>query len=347
MISAKLREMAVSCTRPVPGSFGRLLSFVLIFSASALAMQPDTPPNETLSVTLNVVATDSSGKPVPDLTAADFRVSDNGSPQELTAFRRNQGNGPSALVLLFDLLNLNLASVGYEWQQIKQSLPEMPASESLYLYLLVKDGSLYAVHALPADGAIPAQPDTSWIQNIGPLLQTAMQKVNQLRPTDIRTQINIRFQATYNALDHLRSAMATVPGRKELVWVTYGIPSSIRYVGGEWFDCTPLLRQLAARFNGANVAVYTVDPGMNLGRGMLNRDALQVLTGNTGGRSFTSSDVRHSVVQAVADARINYSLQYTPTHENRDGKYHQVRVACNRKGVHIQTEQGYFAPRPQ
>jgi VWFA-related protein len=284
---------------------------------------------------------------VPDLSANDFRVSDNGSPQQVTAFRRNQSNGPRALVLLFDLLNLNLANVGFEWQQIKRSLPEMPASESLYLYLLVKDGSLYAVHGLPPDGAVPAQPDTSWIQNIGPLLDTAMQKVNQLRPTDIRTQVNIRFQATYNALDNLRSAMATVPGRKELVWVTYGIPSSIRFVGGEWFDCTPLLRQLAGRFNAANVAVYTVDPGMNLARGMLNRDALQVLTGNTGGRSFASSDLRQAAVQAVADARMNYSIQYTPTQNNWDGKYHQVRVACNRKGVHVQTEQGYFAPGPK
>lgn len=308
------------------------------------AEQASTPTAQPITVTLTVVATDGSGQPVTDLTAKDFKVSDNGAQQQMIGFKRNETKGPQALVLLFDLLNLDLANEGFEWQQMKQSIPEMPASDSLYLYLLVKNASLYPVHGLPAAGTAESPQDTSWIHNIGPLLNTAMEKVNQLRPTEIQTQVGIRFKATYDALEKLRDDMNVVPGQKELVWVTYGIPSSIRFVGQNWVDCTPLLRQLATRYSATSIAIYTVDPGVNIGRGILNRDALQSLTGNTGGRSFTGSDLRATVARAVADARNNYSIQYNPPLKNWGGKYHKVRLSCDRKDVHILTEEGYFAP---
>jgi VWFA-related protein len=235
-----------------------------------------------------------------------------------------------------------MAARGVVWQSIKQAMPEMPASDALYLYLLVKDGSLYPVHGLPPIAGGEQSSEASWIQNIGPLLNTAMNKVNQLRPTDLETQVNLRFQATYNALEKVRGNMAVIPGRKELIWATYGIPSSIRFAGNNWFDCTPLLRQLAARYNQSDIAIYTLDPGVNLNRGQLNRDTLDILTGITGGRSFGTSDIREAAVRAVADARASYSLTYVPPTDEHAGKFRKVRVTSERRGMHIQAEEGYF-----
>ena len=120
-------------------------------------------------LTLNVVATNANGTAVQNLTANDLKVTDDGAKQQIVSLHSNGGHGPAALVILFDLLNLNMGARGVVWQSLKQSIPEMPASTELYLYLLVKDGSLYPVHGLPpiAGGQVPSE--SSWIQNIGPL----------------------------------------------------------------------------------------------------------------------------------------------------------------------------------
>ena len=95
-----------------------------------------------------------------------------------------------------------------------------------------------------------------------------MRKVNQLKPEDLRASspvfLSARFKVTSHALDEMRALMATSRGPKELLWITYGIPSNIRLAGGTWFDGTPFLRQLGTSFVQSDITVYTADPGMNL-----------------------------------------------------------------------------------
>jgi len=298
-------------------------------------------------VALHVVALDSAGSPVPDLTAADFAVFDNGSPQNIVSLHLNQSDEPRPLVILFDLLNSDLSSRGEIWNILKTSLSRLPATGSLYLYLLVEDGSLYAVHGLPGTPTAQAASDASWVQNIGPLLDAAMHSTLQMRPQDLRRSSPIglpeRFKTTWGALDDMRARMATLHGPKQLLWITYGFPSAIRLAGQGWWDGGPMLRQLGARFVQSEITVYAADPGMNLDRGVLNRDSLDILTGATGGRTFATVDLNKAIAQAEADARTNYSLEYQPPARNWDGKYHKLRVTVARKGIHLQTEQGYFA----
>jgi VWFA-related protein len=290
-------------------------------------------------VALHVVAVDSSGQPVPDLTASDFKVFDNGAPQQIVSVKLNQSDGPRALVVLFDLLNSDFSSRGAVWEAMKTSLSQLPAHNPLYLYLLVEDGSLYAVHDLKA----PA--NDAWTENIGPLLDAAMHQTSQLMPQDFRSsspvRIPARFTTTCQALEDMRARMAALAGPKELLWVTYGFPSSIHFADRGWWDGGPTLRQLGARFAQSGITIYTADPGMNLGRGILNRDALDILTGAAGGRTFATIDLNQAIAQAEADARMNYSLSYQPS--SWDGKYHKLRVTVARKGIHLQTERGYFA----
>jgi VWFA-related protein len=82
---------------------------------------------------------------------------------------------------------------------------------------------------------------------------------------------------------------------------------------------------------------------MNLERGVLNRDSLDILTGATGGRTFATVDLNRAITQAEADARTNYTIEYQPSAKNWDGKYHKLRVSSDRKGIHLQSEHGYFA----
>jgi len=254
-------------------------------------------------VALNVVALDSAGKPVPDLTAPDFTIFDNGAAQQAVASRLNQSDGPRVLVILFDLMDSSMSSRGAIVNSVRTSQAHLPSTDSLYLYLLVADGSLYPINALPGtENAPEGESSSSWAEDIGPRLDAALRKVNRLKPMEIRVVPEARFRATYGALDDIRVRMAGLPGPKELLWVTYGVPSSIHFTTG-WFDCGPYLRQLGARFVESGIAIYTADPGVNAQQGMLNRDALDILTGATGGRAFSTIDLNRAITQAVADAR--------------------------------------------
>jgi VWFA-related protein len=310
------------------------LAPALLLTAAAFTAVAQTSANKLVAI--NVVALDSAGKPVPDLTASDISVFDNNSRQKIVNLRLNQTDGPRALVVLCDLMNSIENSRGAVWEAMKTSLAHMPASDSLYLYLLVEDGSLYPVHPL---SAAPGEP---WTEDAVALLDVAMNKVNQLKPVDLRFNPSERFNTTVRALDDMRAEMAALHGPKELLWVTHGTPSSIHYAGG-WVDGAPILQQLGARFVQSEIAVYTADPGMNLERGMLNRDSLEILTGATGGRTFPTVDLNRAITQAEADARTNYTIEYQPSAKNWDGKYHKLRVSSDRKGIHPQSEHDYFA----
>jgi|HubBroStandDraft_6_1064221.scaffolds.fasta_scaffold349215_1 VWFA-related protein len=305
---------------------------------TAAAFTAIAQPNPSKLVALNVVALDSTGKPVPDLTASDISIFDNNERQKIVNLRLNHTDGPRALVILFDLMNSNQVARGAVSEALKTSVAHLPPADHLYLYLMVEDGSLYPVHGLDSPDS-----DASWTQHAGALLDAAMNKVNQLKPEEIRTLSPARFNTTVQSLGEMGGKMAAFTGRKELLWITYGIPSSIHYQERGWFDGTPILRQLGARFVQANIAIYTADPGVNLQQGMLNRDSLDVLTGATGGRTFSTIDLTQAINQAEADARTNYTLEYEPSPKNWDGKYHKLRVSSARKGIRIQSEHGYFA----
>ena len=315
-----------------------VLSLTLITAIGSTAV---AQTNGGKLVALNLVALDSAGNTVPDLTASDISIFDNNSQQKVVNLQLKQTDGPRALVILFDMMNASRVSRGAIRDELKNSLAHLPPSDSLYLYLLVEDGSLYPVHGLPNRGS--AAPQDSWQQDIGALLDEALNKVDQLKPEEIRVAVPARFNATCEALDSMRSKMAALVGPKELLWVTYGIPSSIHYPGRGWFDGGPGLRQIGARFIQSNITVYTADPGFDLEHSLLERDSLDILTRATGGRTFSTIDLNRAISQALADARSNYTLEYQPTEQNWDGKYHKLRVISTRKGVRLQSQQGYFA----
>jgi VWFA-related protein len=319
----------------------------LLLAAGGFTLQAQTSASKQRAVLLNLVAVDSAGKPVPDLTASEFSILDHGSPQQIVSLRLNQNDRPRPVVLLFDLMNSSESSRGAVWNAIKTSLAHLPSTDPLYLYLLVEDGSLYPVHALPAASVSQGVADASWVKDSGPLMDAAMRKVSQVRPLEFRavspTSSQARFRATYRALDDLRALMAAAPGPKELLWVTYGIPSTIHLVDRTWFDGVPFLRQLGARFVRSETTVYTADPGINLELGILNRDSLDILTGATGGRALSTIELNRAITQIEAEARTNYSIEYRPPAENWDGKYHKLHVTVARKGVRLQTELGYYA----
>jgi len=335
----------------------------------------DMSPPEKL-VRLNIVALDSHGQTVRDLASGDFKILDHGKPRKIVVFRRNERKleapghldantfsnrsaaGPRhATVILFDLLNDHMASRGYAAHEITESLERVESSDNIYLYLLTMRGVLYPVRGLPgAEDESPAN-GPGWAKQIRPLLDRALRDTLQTRPIEMMVDVDYRIRTTYTALAELSSAVAAIPGRKSIVWITHGIPIEIgprRSGNGDWIDYSYYLQQLTAAFDEANIAVYPVvlsppgmsgAPGPNEGdpaRGISSLDTLQQFADLTGGRTYME-DVRAAIVEGVDEARVGYLIEYDPALRKWDGKYHKIRVACTRPGVRIQTKKGYYA----
>jgi hypothetical protein len=165
--------------------------------------------------------------------------------------------------------------------------------------------------------------------------------VSGVRPLDISADQVERFKAIYSALDSMSQELARFPGPKQMLWITYGIPSSMKMTEG-WMDLKPRLLQLAAQFVRGGIAVYTLDPGLLLGT--LNRDGLEVLSAATGGRAFSSSDLKMALNQMGTDASASYLLDYAPPPApKREGALHTVRLTSARKGVRVFSQQAYLS----
>jgi len=325
-------------------------------------------------VQFSAVALDSGGRPVGDLTAGEIQIVDAGKPQKVELFRhsdsklqpaplpvpgefsnRGTANVPRATLVLFDLLNESFATRGVAANYLAQGLKSLESSDYLYLYVLTQTGRLFPVYGLPdAEREAPDAGGVPWTRDAKALLDNAVNKVFQLRP--VYMDIDTRVRTTFRSLGSVASLLAGIPGRKNIVWVTHGVPIEIgaRASASDWpVDYTPLLRQLSLTMDRANVAVYpvmqvtpgTATPGTPEAQysGMGSQDTLQQMAELTGGPAQSTKSIGEVVRQAMNDVRTSYQIGYYPPAASWDGKFHKLRVACTRKGVRIQAKTGYYA----
>jgi VWFA-related protein len=332
-------------------------------------------------VDLNVVAVDNHGDPVYDLTRDELRVTDSGRPETIAFFHlrgskrgsvpplaphefsnRGANNIPRATLILFDLLNESFSTRGTAANQLIHSLESLETSDYVYLYLLTLDGRLFPVHGLPPQGEVSPPEGTPWTRRIKPLMEDALREVLRSRPVDI--DVAVRVQITYSALSAIAAELSRVPGHKNIVWITDGVPIELgpnRSDTGDFVDFTPLLRQMSDEFDRSGVAIYPVrqimlgtpthiDDGpapspANGAVGAGSMDTLDQFAELTGGRPDAGKDIGAALRQAINDARSSYHIGYYPPETNWDDKYHKLRVTCTRKGVRIQAKTGYYAWR--
>jgi hypothetical protein len=141
--------------------------------------------------------------------------------------------------------------------------------------------------------------------------------------------------------------MRLLPGRKNLVWVTHGLPivgASISEQGR--VDFTNPLRRACEALEREQIVVYPVGESVNgAGAPMAteSQQTLEEVSSLTGGRKYGSGEGADAIRQAMLDSRANYQIGYYAAEEKPDGKHHKLRVVCARKEVRLQTEQGSYA----
>jgi VWFA-related protein len=156
------------------------------------------------------------------------------------------------------------------------------------------------------------------------------------------------FEALFNAIEYLRP----VKGPKHLVYVTEN-PLPFYYRDTD---------RLAEVANDAGVSIWPLQTGGNwpisglhmprVGSaafvrpslaGMLRYLALRAFAEDTGGRASVQQFADKGLAAFESSTRFQYTLGYSPAHAGADGKYHDIKVRVNRKGVVVHHRGGYFA----
>jgi VWFA-related protein len=202
----------------------------------------------TRLVVVDVVATDSKGEPVLDLTADDFTVLEGGKPQKISGFSFKRGNAAtpasggsnngaftnaprfnnatSMNVILLDGINGDFAGYAYGRDQLLKFLDTGTLTQPTALYAL--EQKLTLLHDFTTD-TTELKALVQEFKPKGPVhvqdVYSAASPFSARKPSS-STTVNT-MDVTITGLNSLARALAGYPGRKNLIWVSAGFPITL------------------------------------------------------------------------------------------------------------------------
>ena len=302
-----------------------------------------TPGGFSIAVTVPVVnvdavVTDNNGNFLTGLKQENFRISEDGTVQTVTNFART--DAPITIVLL-----LEFSTLGYQF----------------FSYNAVNWSTAFLGNLKPNDWValetFNMRPDITvdFTHNRDEIMQGLRQLV--FPPF---SESNL-FDAVSDVLDRIKD----VKGKKAVLLLASGMDTFSKLT----------LDQALRRIRETDAAIYTVGVGeqlfMRAGNGRFGEqmnyiqaeNQLKTFAAMTGGRSYLPrfDGEIPSIMQDVANSlRNQYSLAYTPSNTNPDGKYRKIKVELvapdggpltvnDQKGKKIKFQvyarQGYIAPK--
>lgn len=353
-------------------------------------------------VVLDVVVTDSNGKPVHGLTKQDFSLRENGAEQTILSFDvhsldANPGyfaklppppntfvniasepeRGP-LYVLLLDLVNTEQDDQPYARQQLLKFVDSKPQGTRFAVFAL-SDG-LHLVQGFSSDRAqLHATLDPA--HSIPHVPRIFLLAANYGRNDSVMMASVFKQIALY--VDGLQ-------GRKNIIWMSRNFPldlfphvddrpdtreestealdalarseSSIYPVDVSGVQVFPAGRMTGAT-TGAGPAVGA--PGItvpdtqtiasqsriagSVGNSLSENNTVQdAIARMTGGRAlYGRNDLKDALEEATEAGAEYYSLTYSPSNRNFDGKLRTIDVQVAQKGYRLEYRRGYLANGPQ
>jgi VWFA-related protein len=315
-------------------------------------------------VRVDVTATGRGDKPVDDLKAGDFEITEDDVPQVIEAFQfvrltgeQDPGSDTS----------LNIRSRDHGAAEVARDdvrvfaifLDEYHISEDLATNLRLRNSlSQWIEEALrPTDIIVMMDPLTpisavEYTRDKDKVLEI-IRKFKGRRgvyvpPRSIleegqataRNPARIRAQVTLSALNAIVTHLGSIRERRtSVIFVSEGPPM--------WFSDATLeedYQEVVAAANRFNVTINVADP-RGLGNGS-PADIMWRLSADTGGRAVVNTNgVSDGLMRIAQDASAYYLLGYAPTRQiENDGKFHKIEVKSKRRGVKVVSRKGYWAP---
>jgi VWFA-related protein len=281
----------------MPG-FQAILCVLLLSGLIIPTYAQQTIQANTRLVQINVLAQDSKGQPIPDLTQQDFtlQVSGRRRPIQVFSVERNGAQGPAPpetaqlpfsnrvasgdpnlVIILFDEYNTASMDVARARKQLVEVFSRLEPTSRIALYLLTKELKILldfttdrAALAAKLATHAPVPGFTTEGLEFGPVIET---RSEALQAALVRAEAMVsdarsahRVEVTLDALNLISAHVAGIPGRKTLVWLTGGVPMLIGYDPASFGasrvgqrDLSPEVIRTTRNLERADIAVDTVD----------------------------------------------------------------------------------------
>jgi VWFA-related protein len=318
-------------------------------------------------VRVDATVTASGDRPVSDLTAADFELSEDGVPQRIDQVqfirltgRRAPGDDTSLEIRSQDHAEAEAARDDVRVFAI--FLDDYHVDKAPDVTLPLRSGLTAFIRQLwPTDLVAVMDPLTPlsalrFTRSQAELLRRVQEfegRQGELYP--IKSMMEeaqwssgnvrrIRAEVTLSALTALTVKLGGLrEGRKSILFVSQGPPT---FFGTRDVNLQNYMREITAAANRGNVAIYALDPRTLGNEARLGaRDTLFQLAGETGGRAIVNTNnFAAGLSRLLTETSAYYVLGYTPTRAEDDGKFHKINVKVKRSGTHVLARQGYWAP---
>ena len=341
-------------------------------------------------VVVDVVVSDSSGKSVSGLSARDFSIAEDGKPQRVRSFDihdfdtvsaslpkapaflptntfvnvpSNPERGP-LYVLLLDLLNMEVDNQPAAREQLLKFALSKPLGTRFAVFVL-SDG-LYLVQGFTedrnrlADAVDPKSPHAH--------LPRIFLYADNFRPAI----------STPRVLMSIAKFLSGLPGHKNIIWISEAFPSATMPSadpGSEGESISDEVKEATDALARGQIAVYPVDArgvavtgasasnigGVSQGSSENSADyALnarhmteQEIADATGGRAiYGTNDLATALTEATETGGRYYTLTYSPSNPDFNGKLRHIHVELAKRGYHLAYRRSYYgnpgltAPEP-
>ena len=261
-------------------------------------------------VTVPTIVSDGDGRHVPDLSAKDFHVFENGVEQQID--RVIPEVTPFNVVLMLDT-----------------------SGSTLFEHSQIQNAALAFVETLRAEDRIMVVSFDSYIylDSAFTLDRAALRRAILRTDTGAGTRL-------YDALDLvLTECLSRVEGRKAIVLFTDGIDTE------SWLA---RLGNYQEKVEESDALVYVVQYDARLAS--FASKYLNGLSENSGGRLFIGSTITTltGAFAGISDElQHQYTICYYPSSQVSDSAFRQIRVTVDRPGAKIRARAGYrIAARP-
>lgn len=316
-----------------------------------------------------------------DVQSSKPRPKVNLPPNTYTNFVSSDEPG-AVNIILFDSLNTDRLSLPRAKQQLLTYLSGLPDNARVGLFTL--DDQLHLIHGFTDDThalveaakqlSIIPQPTMKKAREVSEeLVQARMvkmqpkmyQSLSRFLWNEYESKAQSRTLVTMEALNQLARSMMVFPGRKNLIWISGGLPF-------DPIDTTPQMQKTAALLAETQIVLYPIDihgiaylgadgaslsPDVFGGRGgdygdrsgqreelSSVRETMLDMAQLTGGRAYiNNNDIPGQIQDAVQSSSNYYTIAYHPDRKDWNGAFRKVSVKTVQSGLKVQCRPGYYA----
>lgn len=336
-----------------------------VWTGSSQTTKPNLTPAQPEAgrrISLDVVVTDKSGKPISGLQEQDFTVLDDNTPAKITSFHTSEPSEPSdpkvQAIILLDAVNGSAQSVIFEAQQVqkflRQNNGQLPIPMSLVIFT---DISTQVQNQTTRDGNVLANQ-----------LGSNQPGLRSLRRSAGFWGASERLQLSLQAVERITQYEEKREGRKLLIWISPGWPllsgPGVQLTNRDETMLFKSVVDFSQQLRDARITLYSLDPlGTNDAgsfrtfyyesflKGVTSAQkvdggnlALQVLATQSGGLVLNSSnDLQKLLAKPLADANAFYTLSFDASPADHPDEFHALQVKVDKHGLTARTRTGYYA----